>query len=98
MVGRIVITTGAFDVLHLGHLKMLEAAKRLAGRDGRLIVVVATDKTVRRRKGRPPIFKASVRREMLKYLRPVDDAVIGFDPFSFGKVLKRYKPHIVAFG
>jgi len=98
MVGKTVITTGVFDILHLGHMRMLEAAKRAAGKDGKLIVVVATDKTVRKRKGRAPVFKASQRREMLLYLKPVDDVVIGFDPFSFGKILKRLKPDIVAFG
>jgi FAD synthetase len=98
MVGRTVITTGAFDILHLGHMKMLEAAKRAAGKNGRLVVVVATDKTVRKRKGRPPVFTAVQRREMLKYLKPVDDAIIGYDPFSFGRVLRRVKPDIVAFG
>ncbi|GBC68704.1 D-beta-D-heptose 1-phosphate adenylyltransferase [archaeon HR01] len=95
---RIVVTTGAFDILHLGHMKMLAAAKRLAGPKGKLVVVVATDKTVLAKKHRPPIFKAKQRAEMLKFLRPVDEAVVGYDPVSFEKVLKRFKPQIVAFG
>lgn len=95
---RTVLTTGAFDILHLGHMLMLKDAKKLAGPRGKLVVVVASDKTVRRNKGRSPIFGARERRRMLQFLKPVDEVLIGYDPVSFEKILKKVRPDIVAFG
>ncbi len=96
--GRTVLTTGAFDILHLGHMLMLRDAKKLAGPRGKLVVVVASDKTVRRNKGRSPIFGARERKRMLQFLKPVDQVLVGYDPVSFEKILKKVKPDIVAFG
>ncbi|MBW2490458.1 MAG: adenylyltransferase/cytidyltransferase family protein, partial [Deltaproteobacteria bacterium] len=53
---KIVLASGTFDLLHLGHVKFLEEAKRAGGEDSELIVVVATDKTVKQRKGVKPIM------------------------------------------
>lgn len=99
MVKRVVVlTTGAFDILHLGHMKMLEDAKRIGGPRSKLVVVVASDKTVMRNKKRPPVFRAKERKKMLEYLKPVDEVLVGYEPLSFEKVLKKVKPNIVAFG
>lgn len=94
----VVLTTGAFDVLHLGHMKMLADAKKIGGPKSKLVVVVASDKTVRKNKKRSPIFSAEDRKKMLEYLKPVDEALVGYEPLSFDKVLKKVKPDIVAFG
>lgn len=39
-----VITYGTYDLFHIGHLRLLERAKALAGEDGELIVAVSTDR------------------------------------------------------
>ena len=39
-----VITYGTYDLFHIGHLRLLERAKALAGLDGKLIVAVSTDR------------------------------------------------------
>lgn len=39
-----VITYGTFDLFHIGHLRILQRAKKLAGPDGKLIVAVSTDR------------------------------------------------------
>ncbi len=56
-----VMATGVFDILHLGHLHYLEESKKLGDE---LVVVVATDKTVRRRK-HEPITPEKMRLEMV---------------------------------
>jgi len=93
-----VLTTGAFDMLHPGHLKLLEEAKKLAGSEGKLVVLIARDETVRRNKGRDPIFDEEARRYMVSMLKPVDEAILGYTPPSFEKVIERVKPDIVVFG
>jgi len=98
MAGKIVLTTGAFDMLHPGHVKLLEEAKKLAGSDGKLVVLIARDETVRRNKGRDPIFDEESRRYMVSMLKPVDEAILGYTPPSFEKVIERVKPDIVVFG
>ncbi len=92
------LTTGAFDMLHPGHVKLLEEAKRLAGSDGKLVVLIARDETVRRNKGRDPIFDEESRRYMVSMLKPVDEVILGYTPPSFEKVIERVRPDIVVFG
>ena len=41
---KTVITYGTFDLFHIGHLRILQRARALAGDDGRLIVAVSTDR------------------------------------------------------
>ena len=98
MAGKIVLTTGAFDMLHPGHVKLLEEAKKLAGSDGKLVVLIARDETVKRNKGRDPIFDEESRRYMVSMLKPVDEVILGYTPPSFEKVIERVKPDIVVFG
>ncbi len=67
---RIVTTNGVFDVLHEGHLFLLEHARRLGDV---LIVGVNSDASVRRQKGKGlPIFPARLRARLLATLRLVD--------------------------
>ena len=98
MAGKVVLTTGAFDMLHPGHVKLLEEAKKLAGPDGKLVVLIARDETVKRNKGRDPIFDEESRRYMVSMLKPVDEVILGYTPPSFEKVIERVKPDIVVFG
>lgn len=71
---RLVIVTGAFDLLHVGHLRFLAAARALGTR---LAVGVESDERVRRWKGpRRPIQSEEDRCELLRALRCVDDVFI----------------------
>ena len=45
------MATGTFDLIHPGHGYYLQQSKNLAGEDGKLVVVVARDITVRNEKG-----------------------------------------------
>jgi D-glycero-beta-D-manno-heptose 1-phosphate adenylyltransferase len=65
-----VVATGVFDLLHVGHLRFLNAA-RAAGR--RLVVGIEDDERTRARKGGGrPIVTAAERCELVAALRPVD--------------------------
>lgn len=95
---KVVLTSGAFDVIHPGHVKMLWEAKRKGGKNARLVVVLATDETIRSRKNRDPIFDERSRALILSNLKPVDEVIVGCRKFSFRKVLEKVKPDIVVFG
>jgi rfaE bifunctional protein nucleotidyltransferase chain/domain len=71
---KITLTNGCFDVLHVGHVRYLQAAARLGQR---LIVAINDDKSVRSLKGNGrPLMPAAERAELLSALRDVDAVVI----------------------
>ena len=88
-----VMAVGVFDILHLGHLHYLQEARKLGDE---LVVVVATDEMVRRRKHQP-IIAEEMRLEMVRGLEPVDDAILG-DPNDQLKSVERLRPDIIALG
>ena len=75
--GRFVLTNGVFDLLHPGHTSYLAAARKLAGRRGRLFVALNSDRSVRQLKGpRRPILDEESRAYNLAQLQAVDGVVI----------------------
>ena len=67
---RVVLTSGSFDLIHLGHVKYLARAKELGDV---LVVGVDSDAKIRRRKGEDrPLVPEDERLEMLAHQRPVD--------------------------
>ncbi|MCX6652285.1 MAG: FAD synthase [Methanomassiliicoccales archaeon] len=88
-----VMATGVFDILHTGHLHYLSEAKRLGDE---LIVVVATDATVRKRK-HEPITPERMRVELVGALKPVDKAVLGKEGDMFDIVAELH-PDVIALG
>jgi len=95
---HIVLASGVFDLLHLGHVRFLEDAKRAGGENAKLIVIIAKDSTVEKRKGRKPIMTEGERLELVKSLKVVDDAVLGYEGLDIGEVIKKIKPDIIALG
>jgi FAD synthetase len=87
------MATGVFDILHPGHLHFLIEAKSLGDE---LVVVVATDATVRKHK-HEPITPEKMRVEMVGALKPVDRALLGHEGDMFDIVLQ-VKPDIIALG
>lgn len=94
----IVLTSGAFDIIHPGHIKMLWEAKKMGGKNSKLVVVLARDETIKKRKNREPTFDEKSRVFIVSNLKPVDQAILGFKKFSFDKVIKKVRPDIVVFG
>jgi len=76
----VAVANGAFDLLHVGHVRYLEAAKQ-AAKGGALIVGVNSDASVRASKGpRRPILPEKERAEIVAALRCVDRVVIFAEP------------------
>jgi FAD synthetase len=95
---RVVLASGVFDLLHLGHVKFLEEAKKAGGKDAELLVIIARDSTVKKNKGRKPIMPENQRRALVESLKVVDEAVLGFEEFDIGEVIERIKPDVIALG
>ncbi len=68
-----VITFGTFDVLHIGHLRILERAK---AHGDRLVVGVSSDALNMSKKGRNPIFSETERTALIQALEVVDEVFI----------------------
>ena len=88
-----VMASGVFDILHTGHIHYLCEARKLGDE---LVVVVATDRTVRKRK-HEPITPENMRLELVRALKPVDRAVLGKEGDMF-KVVSEIAPDIIALG
>jgi D-glycero-beta-D-manno-heptose 1-phosphate adenylyltransferase len=75
---RVTLANGCFDLLHVGHVRYLHAAKQLGGR---LLVAVNSDESVRQLKGNGrPLMPAEERAEILAALSDVDAVVIFGEP------------------
>ena len=93
---KTVMATGTFDIIHPGHGYYLEEAKKLGGENAKLVVVIARDSTVRARK-RVPVVSENQRLEVVKMLKPVDEAYLGHTSDMF-KIVEEIKPDIIVIG
>src|SRR5580698_5153111 len=84
---------GTFDLLHLGHVRHLEAARKLGDV---LVVTITADRFVNKGPGRP-VFSAELRAEMLASLEYVDWVVINDAPDSI-TAIERIRPNIYVKG
>ena len=91
---RKVVVAGTFDILHLGHLWLLNKAKE---HGDRLIVVVSRDESVERIKGRKPVFPEEERLELVRNLRMVDEAILGHSMDKL-KVIEELRPDVLVLG
>jgi rfaE bifunctional protein nucleotidyltransferase chain/domain len=90
--GRTVaLANGCFDILHVGHVRYLEAA---AVEADRLIVAVNDDDSVRRLKGEGrPVLPAADRVELVAGLRAVDYVIVFAEP-TVAEILQQFKPDV----
>ncbi len=93
-----VLAAGVFDLLHYGHIRYLEEAKKIGGPNSRLVVIVARDETVKRIKGTEPVIPEDQRRAVIEALKVVDEALLGFEDMDLDRVLQQVKPDIVVVG
>jgi rfaE bifunctional protein nucleotidyltransferase chain/domain len=91
----ITLANGCFDLLHVGHVRYLQAAKQLGGR---LIVAVNSDESVRALKGEGrPLMPAEERAEILSALTDVDAVVIFPEP-DVRTLIREVRPDVHAKG
>jgi D-glycero-beta-D-manno-heptose 1-phosphate adenylyltransferase len=91
----VTLANGAFDLLHVGHIRYLQAAKQLGCR---LVVAVNSDESVRQLKGeRRPLMPDSERAEMLAAMADVDAVVIFSEP-DVRDLIRELRPEIHAKG
>lgn len=95
---RTVLTIGTFDMLHVGHVELLEACRKLAGPGGLVVVAVNSDDFVQRFKGRMPIQPQRARIAMLQALRDVDMVIRNTGDEYAGTIIGRYPRCILAVG
>jgi D-glycero-beta-D-manno-heptose 1-phosphate adenylyltransferase len=92
---RLVLANGVFDLLHVGHVRYLRAAKALGDV---LVVALNSDASVRRLKGAGrPIMTEDERAELVAALDPVD-AVVVFDDDTVDALIARLRPDVQAKG
>jgi glycerol-3-phosphate cytidylyltransferase len=88
---KVVFTNGCFDILHVGHVKLLRKAKAFGDV---LILGLNTDKSIERLKGpERPIIKENERAEMLAALEIVD-YIVFFNEDTPVEIVKKIKPNI----
>jgi D-beta-D-heptose 7-phosphate kinase/D-beta-D-heptose 1-phosphate adenosyltransferase len=93
--GKVVFTNGVFDILHPGHVRYLQQARRLGEA---LIVGINSDRSVRANKGTErPMTPDTERAELLSALECVD-AVAVFDQDTPAEIIERIQPDVLVKG
>jgi D-glycero-beta-D-manno-heptose 1-phosphate adenylyltransferase len=92
---RVTLANGCFDLLHVGHVRYLRAARELGGK---LVVAVNSDDSVRGLKGAGrPLMPAEERAEILAALADVD-AVVIFPENDVRAIIREIRPDFQAKG
>lgn len=92
---KTVFTNGCFDIIHPGHIDLLERAKKLGTK---LIVGINSDNSVRQIKGiTRPVMTQDERKAVLLGLKAVDEVVI-FDELTPERLIKQIKPDVLVKG
>jgi len=91
---RVVFIGGGFELIHYGHVYTISKARSLGDA---LVVSVARDSTIRKRKKREPLINEADRVRLLSSLRDVDAAILGVEGDIY-ITLQKVNPDVVALG
>jgi rfaE bifunctional protein nucleotidyltransferase chain/domain len=92
---KVVVTNGCFDIIHSGHIEIFKKSKELGDV---LIVLVNTDKSIKKNKGiNRPIIKQEQRLKVLSAISYID-YIVPFDQLTPIKLYNKIKPSIVTKG
>lgn len=95
----VVMISGGFDPIHIGHIRYMQEAKKLGDK---LIVVINNDNWLRAKKGRE-FMPEKERKEIIEAIKGVDEVIISHHPknpkdMSVARELSLIRPHIFANG
>lgn len=95
---KIVAISGGFDPIHIGHIRYIQAAAKIAGTDGVLVVIANKDSWLKRKKGFA-FMGEEERMEILASIKGVD-FVIPWDDGTpnVAECLRELRPHVFANG
>ncbi len=91
---KIVYSYYVLDLIHKGHLLMMENSKAIAGKDGKLIVGILTDDAVMEKKPKRPILSFDERIDIARAIKYVD-AAVPQETYSPIPNIKKIKPDIL---
>ena len=72
---RVVYTGGTFDLPHPGHVNLLKQCRKIAGREGYVVVSLNTDEFIEAYKGKRPVMSYEERKAVIESIKYVDSVV-----------------------
>ena len=90
-----IITFGTYDLLHIGHVRLL---KRAAALGNHLIVGVSSDELNISKKGRAPVYSTNERLEIIRSLSCVDDVFVEHSLDAKGDYIREHKADALVMG
>jgi len=98
MNNNVIFTNGCFDILHAGHVQLLKECKKLAGDNGKVIVGLNSDVSVKKLKGESrPVNDQDSRKLLLESLRFVDEVII-FEEETPEMLIEKIRPDVLVKG
>lgn len=94
MTKKRILIAGTFDILHPGHVFLINEAAKL----GEVIVVIARDENVLHTKGHPVIVPEKQRLFMVEALKGVTKAVLGNPGYDYVSIVEELHPDILMLG
>ena len=94
MITKKVLIAGTFDILHPGHIFLINEAAKL----GKVYVIVATDKNREKFSGRLPIIPEEQRLEIIKSLKNVKEAKLGRKDNNTLLIVSEINPDMILLG
>jgi D-beta-D-heptose 7-phosphate kinase/D-beta-D-heptose 1-phosphate adenosyltransferase len=92
---KIVMCNGVFDLLHRGHIELLNYAKKIGTK---VVVAINSDSSVRKIKGKNrPFINEQERKKILLSMSCIDEVVI-FDEINISTIIQKIKPNILLRG
>lgn len=91
-----IFVNGSFDILHLGHLELLNTARSLGDH---LLVAIDSDRRIGEMKGKDRPFNNQINRyTLMKNLKAVDEVKIFDSDIELIDIIKAYRPDIMMVG
>jgi len=93
-----IVTFGTFDLLHIGHINILERCKKMNNGDTTVIVGISSDKFSYEKKSRYPYFDENSRIKILKSLKFVDEVFLEESFDKKEEYLKKHNADVLVMG